>query len=404
MTTHREVRSGTPTWGQEEHRHDPLAKLRAAHQRDQEQGQENQDLLAQFVAERSLVIPENENCIDTVRLCLLHAPALRDRGQLLKLGFTLQKNQHRAKKLPDGTLDEPDPGAELWHRHTDGCRVELFSGSQSKEPRCSIEACPARIIGIQNHRLHELTTTDVRHVLEILTESVLRWTTWHATPQGKAWAIVRMDTARDFPGNAAAFAKAYQFTNWPRVRTPRFPEQMSNGCWWTSKSKSQRPHQLRLYDKGIEMINSGDPQKMEAAPEPGTVVRVERRYVGKLGMTALRKLLHGTAPEIRVRGSLVALVDNEIDGGRIHVPLNLRGLHVALAYEIGKLRSTPRPASSKHEVLARAYVRDPIFRAEFDANWRRKARHAIHALAAEIQQSSENLDLLDACYGSPLRK
>ncbi len=413
---HHSVRSGTPipvanphvpASGKHALKH-KNAKLWKAIAQLRQTGIANQRELTALADTRNLALPANENCIDTVRLSLLQTPVAKDRAILQKLGFALVKNRHFAKKLPDGSLVEPDHGSELWQRPSDDCRVQLWSSTPDGGGKCAIEVSVSRVLGVPNYRLHELTQSDVQHVFETLTQALLPWTTAMADIHDKRWAIIRLDAARDFAGNAADYADAHAFTRWPRVNKPPFPQRMKNGLWWAPASKSQRPHQLRVYDKGRQMAEAGksveDFDALVDAPAPGEVVRVERQWTGKAGLPALRKALEGAGSGIRVHGRLLQILDREIPGKTVAIELNLQALHAALAWEIDLLRHREVKASSKNEALAGAYIRDPVFRSSFEAHWGRTSIKKIRRIAAQLQSGGAELDLLSACYGCPKPK
>lgn len=379
-------------------------KLWQAFDELQQQGVGHQEALAHFVASRRLALPADENCIDTVRLSLLQTPVMKDRLHMQKLGFVLVKNKHYAKKLADGSLADPDHGSELFQRSSDDCRVQLWSATENDGGKCAIEVSVPRVLGVPNYRLHELTESDVLHVFEILIESLLPWTTAMADVFDRRWAIVRLDAARDFAGDAADFADAHAFTRWPRVNKPPFPKRMKNGLWWVPASKSQRPHQLRVYDKGKQMADTAKtPKDFDAlvdAPAPGEVVRVERQWTGKAGLPALRKALEGAGSGIRVGGRLLQVVDREIPGNTVAIELSLPALHAVLAWEIALLGHQQVKASNKDEALAWAYIRDPMFRNDFENHWGKTSVKKIRKLAAQLQSGGAGFDLLTACYGA----
>ena len=401
MARLRRVSSGTPTSDKKRvAKEAALQRLRTRFAQLQQAGHSNQQKLSQLVESHNLVIPSNEGCIDTIRISLPWPVVSKDRGHLQQHGFLLKKNLHKAKKMPDGSLAEPDPGTELWSRESDGCRVELRPQSETKRANCAIEVSLPRVLGIPNHRLHELSQLDTQHALEILMESILPWTTWRADTADEVWAVVRLDIARDRPGDIASVIESYQHTRWRRVKTPPFPRKMSNGLWWKSSSESQTPHQLRIYDKGVEMLNSATTSEaLKDAPGPGTVIRVERRFRGNVGLSVLSKLLDGGDSAIRSGGRLVPLVDRDFRGKLARPPLSLHGLHLALAHEIALLRSAAKAATTKHEVLASAYVRDPVFRSGFEVAWGKATVNKIRALAASIEQAG-GVDLLKVVYGA----
>ncbi|MCA8953199.1 MAG: hypothetical protein KDE27_27050 [Planctomycetes bacterium] len=282
MAKQPSARSGTPIRGGKRREQQQQPKHWTAFRALQQQGIANQAKLAHFVASRRLALPADENCIDTVRLSLLQAPVQRDRLHLQKLGFELVRNRHFAKKLPDGSLADPDYGSELWRRPSDACRVQLWPNAGCEAGKCAIEVSISRVLGIPNFRLHELSQLDVQHALELLIEGLLPWTTSVADTFGMWWALARLDAARDAAGDAAHLADVCRFSRWRRVNKPPFPERKKNGLWWRSDSKSQRPNQLRVYDKGVQLADTAktadDFADLVDAPAPGEIVRVERQW------------------------------------------------------------------------------------------------------------------------------
>ncbi|HMQ22208.1 MAG TPA: hypothetical protein PKE00_06940 [Planctomycetota bacterium] len=111
-----------------------------------EEGIHQQAKLDEFVAERHLILPGDLNSIDTVRLSIPVPVVQRDRAHLTNLGFVLGKSLHRAKKLSDGSLADPDPGFELWQRPFDDCRVMLWPKTEEKTGKCVIEVALSRVL------------------------------------------------------------------------------------------------------------------------------------------------------------------------------------------------------------------------------------------------------------------
>lgn len=109
-------------------------------------GEAQHDKLNEFVAKRHLILPTDENSVDSVRLSIPVPVVHRDRAHLTKLGFVLGKSLHRAKKLRDGSLAEPDPGYELWQRAFDDCRVLLWPKTDDKPGKCVIEVALSRVL------------------------------------------------------------------------------------------------------------------------------------------------------------------------------------------------------------------------------------------------------------------
>jgi len=367
-----------------------------------EEGVCQQAELNEFVAQRHLILPSDENNIDTVRLSLPLCVVSRDRDRLTKLGFVLGKSLHKAKKLSDGSLADPDPGYELWQRPFDDCRVMLWPKTDEKPGKCVIEVALSRVLGIPNHRLHELRQIDVQRVFEILMLETLPWTTARADAdeRGFWWALVRLDLVRDVLANARVFALAYQHTRWSRVRAD--PKMMRNGIWWKATSKSQTPHQLRIYDKGEQMwdvAGSDAAIDLKGAPDPGEIMRVERRFGGTSGFPALGKLFDGAGRGIRVGKRMIQLLIGEAAGRTLPIELSLCGLHRALAWELGLLGHGDVVATTKKEALARAFARDAVFRSDFLENWGRDSIREVRRLAGKLGPAAMGLDLLQACYG-----
>ncbi len=404
MAPHPLSISGTPTSGKNRVLTSHAHGLWAVFKELRKAGDVQQSKLNEFVAKRHLILPGDVNNIDTVRMSLPVLVVPRDRPHLTKRGFVLGKSLHKAKKLSDGSLADPDPGYELWQRPFDDCRVMLWPKTEEKTGKCVIEVALSRVLGIPNHRLHELRQIDVQRGFEILMLETLPWTTaWaDADVRGFWWALVRLDLARDVYGNAQHFAVAYENTRWPRVQSD--PKVMKNGICWKAISKSQTPHQLRIYDKGEQMRDVAWPHAaldLADAPLPGAVMRVERQFVGMAGLPALGKLLDGADRGIRVGGRVIQIVSREADRDSKTLPieLSLTGLHRALAWEIGLLGHGDVVATSKRGTLARAFARDPVFRSDFLRNWGRDIIREIRKLAGKLGPAAMGLDLLQACYG-----
>lgn len=367
-----------------------------------EEGIHQQAKLDEFVAERHLILPGDLNSIDTVRLSIPVPVVQRDRAHLTNLGFVLGKSLHRAKKLSDGSLADPDPGFELWQRPFDDCRVMLWPKTEEKTGKCVIEVALCRVLGLPNHRLHELRQIDVQRGFEILMLETLPWTTARADADehGFWWALVRLDLVRDVLASAQLSAMAYAHTRWVRVRSD--PKVMKNGIWWVAASRSQRPYQLRIYDKGEQMwdvAGSHAVVDLVESPSAGEVMRVEMRYVGAAGLPALGKLLDGAERGIRVGNRMIQILISKAAGRTLSVELSLAGLHRALAWEIGLLGHGDVVATTKKEVLARAFARDPVFRSDFLKNWGRDSIREVRKLAGKLGPAAMGLDLLQTCYG-----
>lgn len=393
--------SGTPITVKKQLLASPLQDLWPRFKRWRQAGEEQQAKLDSFIATRHLILPTDENCIDTVRVSLPMPVVSRDRHHLMRLGFDLGKSLHKARKLSDGSLADPDPGYELWQRPLDDCRVLLWPANDEHPGKCVIEVALSRLLGIPNHRLHELRQIDVQRAFEILMFETLPWTTARADLQDLWWAIVRLDLARDIPASTQAFAMAYAFTRWLRVRAA--PTVVQNGIYWRSRSKSQTPHHLRLYDKGVQMrdaAGAGGVVDLADAPSPGEVMRAERQFTGMAGLPALGKLLDGVHDGMRVRGRMLQIVSRESACRTEGIELSLTGLHRALAWELGLLGQGKVTATTKLEVLAGAYVRDQVARADIERCWGRDSVRHIRKLAGKLGPAAMGLDLLQACYGS----
>lgn len=400
MARHPLVGSGTPIQVKKQLLASPLQDLWPRFRRWKRAGEEQQAKLDSFIAKRCLLLPAGENCIDTVRMSLPILVVSRDRAHLEKLGFVLGKSLHKARKLRDGSLVDPDPGYELWQRPQDDCRVLLWPPTDEHPGKCVIEVALSRVLGIPNHRLHELRQADVQRVLEILMLETLPWTTARADLEGKWWALVRLDLARDVRACVSTFALAYAFTRWLRVRAA--PTVMKNGICWKPSSRSQKPNQLRLYDKGIQMRDTRGANgglDLAHAPAPGIQMRCERQFTGKAGLPALGNLLNGAQAGLRVGGRLIQIVSRESECGTEDIELSLLGLHRAMAWELGLLGHGDVRASTKMEVLAGAYVRDSRTRADIERCWGRDSVQRIRKLAGKLGPAAMGVDLLQACYG-----
>lgn len=111
-----------------------------------EEGIHQQAKMNEFVAERHLILPGDVNNIDTVRTSLPLLVVSKDRDRLTKLGFVLGKSLHKAKKLSDGSLADPDPGFELWQRPFDDCWVLLWPKTGEHHGKCVIEVALSRVL------------------------------------------------------------------------------------------------------------------------------------------------------------------------------------------------------------------------------------------------------------------
>lgn len=98
------------------------------------------------VAERHLILPVDENCVDSVRMSIPVPVVHKDRAHLTKLGFILNKSLHKAMEMPDGSLVDPGPGYELWHRPFDGRRVELWPATEEHPGKSVIEVAVSRVL------------------------------------------------------------------------------------------------------------------------------------------------------------------------------------------------------------------------------------------------------------------
>lgn len=401
MAHHPMFYSGTPTTVKKQLLTSPLQDLWPRFKMWRQAGEAQQAKLDSFIAERCLILPADENCIDSVRISLPVQVVSKDRDRLKKLGFVLGKSLHKARKLYDGSLVDPDPGYELWQRAFDDCRVLLWPANDEHPGKCVIEVALSRLLGIPNQRLHELRQIDVQRAFEILMFETLPWTTARADFQDLWWAIVRLDLARDILASTQDFALAYAHTRWLRVRSD--PIVMKNGICWRSNSESQKPHQLRLYDKGVQMRDAAGAHAvldLVDVPAPGEVMRAERQFTGMVGLPALGKLLDGAQSGMRVRGRMLQIVSRESACSTEGIELSLTGLHRALAWELGLLGHGNVTATTKLDVLAGAYVRDPIARAGIERCWGRDSVRRIRKLAGKLRPAAMGLDLLQACYGS----
>ena len=82
------------------------------------------------------------------------------------------------------------------------------------------------------------------------------------------------------------------------------------------------------------------------------------------------------------------------------IELALPALHAVLAWEIGLLGHAQVTASNKQEALAGAYMRDPIFRHEFEKHWGKTSLKELQKLVAQLQSADSGLELLRLCYGA----
>lgn len=137
--------SGTPITGKNQSRTSSPHALWAVFKKLKQAGEAQRDLLNKFVAERHIIPPVAENCVDSVRMSIPVPVVHRDRAHLTKLGFVLGKSLHRAKKLRDGSLADPDPGYKLRQHPFDVCRVEPWPATEEHPGKCVIEVAISRV-------------------------------------------------------------------------------------------------------------------------------------------------------------------------------------------------------------------------------------------------------------------
>ncbi len=232
-----------------------------------------------FEKENSLFIP-SKGIIDHVRFSLLHRLEERDRARLNDAGFERRAMTMRAKRAPGDFVYDPDPGAELLLRESDGCRIFVWPG------RMAVVASLSRVIGLTNDRLHELAARDVVRAYTTITDKLLPWSTICAKFQNEAWGLAEIALAIDVQADSKQYAAAYEKTKWRHVQ--KLPNKYPRGLVWKGTD-----HRLTIYDKGAEMQKRGVPD----APAKGTVMRVEREWQGVDAITQfVRSTAYGSGP------------------------------------------------------------------------------------------------------------
>ncbi len=324
-----------------------------------------------------LLIPSN-GVVDHVRLSLLFPISHRDRAGLSSSGFEVQAITIRAKRGPGNHAYDLEPGAELFVRHRDGCRVLIWSN------RVAVIGSLARMRGLGNSKLHLLSTKDVVDAVQLLTEC-LPWTTRLAGFQGQSWAIAEIALSRDVEADASAYASVYERTRWKRTRS--FPKPFKRGLAWEGSNS-----RLTLYDKGAEMIAHG----VLGGPGPGKIMRVEREWRGARSIISLAKSIeHG-------KGWTLPMLARDSSGGiaALPYPVDQEVFHAVLARELSLLDAPSELFESRSNAIAAQMAKDPKFeesmRLVSDRKTYQKDRERI--LALRLDEAGVP-DLLQACYG-----
>lgn len=373
------------TNGRKPGRNSPTAKLsprERAHQRFKDEQlllSKQSEQVKLFEKENSLLIP-SKGIIDHVRFSLLHRLEEPDRARLEEAGFERRPMTMRAKRAPGNFVYDPDPGAELLLRESDGCRVLVWSG------RIAVVASLSRVIGLTNDRLHELDERDVNNACTAITTALLPWSTLCAGFENRKWGIAEIALAIDVAADSKQYADAYEKTKWRHVQ--QLPNKYARGLVWKGTD-----HRLTIYDKGAEMQKRGVPN----APAKGTVMRVERQWQGVDAITRFaRSIAHGSGPLLpflfrSTRGASpfpsLGPIDNVV-------------FHQLLASELALLdRPLPLGQTLADVVAAQMAVNDRFHdevMVTISSKTRRNYRGKV--LAARLE-STVGQTLLRACYG-----
>lgn len=320
--------------------------------------------------------------VDTVRVTLLHPLHARDRKSLHDLGFAPVSGTTRCKRGPNDQLFDIEPGAERYVRRRDGCRLFVHA------TKLSVVASMPRVLGLTNDRLHELREVDVISALEAITLRLFPVTSSWAHLRKQEWAIAEIALTLDIETDVQRLLRGYELSRWPR--TTSAPRLWPGGLVWAGTD-----NRLTVYDKGTEMRRRGQ----DAAPAPGTRLRVERQWRGPESLAKLGDLLAlaGYRPE-RLR--LVQRCRN----GVFAVPHSLdnRLLHTALAIEIAQLDPPIQVFHKRREVIAGHMARCPEFDAGMRATCDPKTYRELGRIKRLLERASVLPDsLLNLCYGRP---
>ena len=334
--------------------------------------------LQEFESRHGLNIP-SAGIIDHARISLLHPVVERDRARLCDLGFVPTAAKLRAKRGPGDFVYDAEPGSELLVRESDGCRVNLWN------TRIASTVSLARILGMTNDLLHELTERDVSLACFTVTKQLFPWTTRVAGLLDREWGSVELALAVDVRADARAYADIYENTRWKRTRG--LPKRYRNGLAWSGSN-----NRLTTYDKGEEMRRRGIP----GAPPRGTVMRVEREWRGARAVDRLGESIAHS------RGPRIPLVGSNADGVRtvFNRPVDHRVLHQLMALELSVLDTPTALRKSRQDVIAAQMVKDSSFRHEMQLVSDRKTNKndRQRMLAIELEQVGLPT-LLQATYG-----
>lgn len=285
----------------------------------------------------------------------------------------------RAKRGPNDRVFDPEPGAELLLRQSDGCRVYIF------KTRVAVTACLARVRGLTNDRLNELAEPDVVAACRAVTEDLLPWTTHHASVYNIEWGVVELALARDVLADATDFCSAYEQAKWVPVRS--MPIRYKSGLAWSGAE-----NRLTIYDKGREMIAHGT----LGGPSPGEVMRVERQWRGARAISKLAsELAHGPGHSIR-------FVEHGSEGKPVAVRRVIEHslLHGLLARELSLLDQPSPVGVSRVNAIAIHINECPPFLLLMRNNTDPKTFRSYRQLAlTHALEKAGVRTLLQACYG-----
>ncbi len=332
----------------------------------------------EFEKEHDLLIP-SKGIIDHCRFSLLQPLVPRDRDRLSKLGFRAAPIDLRAKRGPGDEIFDPEPGAELLLRSSDGCRVLIWP------ERVAVIASLSRVLGLTNDRLDELSAQDVMEAYRQVTNDLLPWTTIRAHLAGNGWAIAEIALAIDVLEDARRYADAYESILWRPVR--KRPYRYKNGLVWAGSD-----NRLTLYDKGVEMLRRG----LSHGPPPGEVMRLERQWSSCRSISRFADAIaHGHGPRVPF---LVKQDGNRPFPGRF--PLDFRVLHQVLAKELSLLDAPLPLAGSRVDALAAHMAECSRFHEVMRHSTDRKTYQKYRRKMLAVRQESAGLPtLLRACYG-----
>ena len=340
-------------------------------------------LLAEFVASRGLDLPSH-GIVDSVRVSLLQPLHGRDRRQIEDKGFVPVAGMARCKRGPNDQLFDIEPGAERYLRREDGCRLFVH------ERKLAVTASLPRLLGLTNDRLHELSEADVVAALQAITRDLFPITTHKAQLGDREWAVAEIALALDRETDVQKVLRGYELSKWPRTLSA--PQRWTGGLAWAGTD-----NRLTVYDKGLEMRSRG----CSGAPDPGTVLRVERQWRGPETLARLAELLAPTD----YRPERIRLVESSRNGV-FAVPhyFDHRALHTALAYEIAQLDPPIEVFHTRRETIAGHMARCARFDAAMRATCDPKTYREYGKIKRLLERASVIPDsLLNICYGSVRR-